>query len=123
MKIKRTPRRYGATGIAEHHLGRARGHHLKEAVVEVVVERHVEHQGVLGVEGNGFLGAGGGCMAKRQPPVSSGDYGATGRLVTRCRAEPISEPGPETPARSGSGAADQHQPGGPCTGPGSFSAP
>jgi hypothetical protein len=56
-------------GIAVHHLGHASGHHLEEAMVEVVVEGHVEHQGVLGVEGSGLLWAGGGGMAKRQLPA------------------------------------------------------
>ena len=53
--------------VAEHHLGNAGGHHLKEAVVEVVVEGHVQHQGVLRVQRRSLLGATGGGMPQRHP--------------------------------------------------------
>lgn len=46
---------------ANDHLGNAGGHHLKHPVVEVVVQGHVQHQGVLGVERCGLgSGVGGG---------------------------------------------------------------
>jgi hypothetical protein len=41
--------------LAKHHLGHASGHHLKEAVVEVMVQGPVEHQSVLGIEGSSLL--------------------------------------------------------------------
>ena len=36
-------------------------------MVEVVVQGHIQHQGVLGIEGSSFLRAGGAGMAKGQP--------------------------------------------------------
>ena len=50
--------------ISKHHLGCASGHRFKEAVVEIVVEGHVQHQGMAGIKPGGFLGTGGSGMAE-----------------------------------------------------------
>ena len=53
-------------GAQLHSTGSTRRHHLKEAVVEVVVEGHIQHQGVLGIEGSGVLRAAGGGMGQNR---------------------------------------------------------
>ena len=55
--------------ITKHHLGHASGHHFKKAMVEVVVEGHIQHQCVLGIEGSSFLRAGSAGMTKGQLPA------------------------------------------------------
>ena len=55
--------------ITKHNLGHPSGHHLKEAMVEIMVERHIQHQGVLGIEGSGFFRTGGAGMTKGQLPA------------------------------------------------------
>ena len=46
-------------------MGHPRRHHLKEAVARAVVQRHIEHQRMLGVERRSLLGAAGGGMPQR----------------------------------------------------------
>jgi len=48
--------------VAIHHLGHPRRHHLKEAVVEIVVQRHVQRQRMLRNQRRSVLGLPGGSV-------------------------------------------------------------
>jgi hypothetical protein len=78
-------------------LGHPSGHHLKKAMVEVVVEGHIQHQGVLGVKGSGFFSTGGGGMAKGQPPAGlqpNHQFPAAGMVGPKAAHMQQLQPGP-----------------------------
>jgi UDP-2,3-diacylglucosamine pyrophosphatase LpxH len=51
--------------VAKDHLENSGGHHLEKVVVEVVVEGHIKHQSILGVQNRSAFGVACSCLSKR----------------------------------------------------------
>ena len=51
--------------MTKDHLGDSGGHHFKQPMVEVLVQGHIQHQGMLGVKLGSFVGVSRGGVAER----------------------------------------------------------